>query len=116
VGIGTTSPLSRLDVNTSTSPLTISNGTTAIGEISYASSGSPNRVLTLAGLDGIRFFDFTTERMRIDSSGNVGIGTTTPGDKLEIGGAGAGIILASPDGTRYRVTVTDLGVLTVAAV
>jgi hypothetical protein len=49
-------------------------------------------------------------------NGDVGIGTTSPGDKLEIGGAGAGIILASPDGTRYRVTVTDLGVLTVAAV
>jgi hypothetical protein len=51
-----------------------------------------------------------------NGTGNVGIGTSDPSDKLEIGGAGAGIILASPDGTRYRVTVTDLGVLTVAAV
>jgi hypothetical protein len=57
-----------------------------------------------------------TERMRITSAGDVGIGTSSPGDKLEIGGAGAGIILASPDGTRYRITVSNLGVLTVAAV
>jgi hypothetical protein len=48
--------------------------------------------------------------------GNVGIGTTSPGDKLEIGGSGSGIILASANGTRYRVTVSNLGVLTVTAV
>jgi hypothetical protein len=57
-----------------------------------------------------------TKRMTIDSSGNVGIGVTAPGDKLEIGGSGSGIILASANGTRYRVTVSNLGVLTVAAV
>jgi len=57
-----------------------------------------------------------TERMRIDSLGNVGIATNNPGDKLEIGGAGAGIILASPDGTRYRLTVANGGTLSIAAV
>jgi len=50
------------------------------------------------------------------NGGNVGIGVTAPGDKLEIGGSGSGIILASPNGTRYRVTVSNAGVLTVAAV
>ena len=57
-----------------------------------------------------------TERMRIQSDGNVGIGTEDPDDKLEIGGNGAGIILASPNGTRYRVTVADDGTLTTTAV
>jgi hypothetical protein len=56
------------------------------------------------------------EALTIRSNGNVGIGTSSPGDKLEIGDAGAGIILASPNGTRYRITVSDLGVLAVAAV
>jgi hypothetical protein len=36
--------------------------------------------------DALRFYDSTnaTERMRIDSSGNVGIGTTSPDAKLQI--------------------------------
>lgn len=48
--------------------------------------------------------------------GSVGIGTTSPADKLELGGAGAGIILASPNGTRYRITVADDGTVTSTAV
>jgi hypothetical protein len=77
-----------------------------------------NSGLSIYRVDGSQLGLFTNfiERMRITSDGDVGIGTDDPSDKLEIGGAGAGIILASPDGTRYRVTVTDLGVLTVAAV
>jgi hypothetical protein len=51
-----------------------------------------------------------------DASGNLGIGTATPGDKLEINGDGAGIIIRSPDSTRYRITVSNAGGLTVAAV
>jgi len=55
-------------------------------------------------------------RMVIKNAGNVGIATAAPDDKLEIGGAGAGIILASPDGTRYRLTVANGGTLSIAAV
>ena len=36
------------------------------------------------GLENLRFDTSGTERMRIDSSGNVGIGTTAPSQKLEV--------------------------------
>ena len=58
-----------------------------------------------------------------DTNDNVGIGTTTPASKLEVDGgdievddSASGLILRSPDGTRYRVTVANGGTLSVAAV
>lgn len=47
--------------------------------------------------------------------GNLGLGTTSPGDKIEIAGAGNGIILSSPDGTRYRLTIANGGTVNIAA-
>ena len=56
-------------------------------------------------------------------NGNVGIGTASPASKLtvdtgdvEVIGDTNGVILESPDGTRYRVTVANGGTLTVGAV
>jgi len=61
--------------------------------------------------------------MFINHNQNVGIGTTSPTSKLEIDGgdievddSASGLILKSPDGTRYRVTVANGGTLSVAAV
>ena len=127
VGIGTSSPSYKLQINGSLnipsgSPIDIGTSTNSILRIISGSgvnfiqsainntSGGSSAPLVFGSMFGVN------EWMRITSTGNVGIGTSNPSDKLEIGGAGAGIILASPDGTRYRVTVTDLGVLTVAAV
>jgi len=64
----------------------------------------------------------TNERMRILGGGNVGIADDTPASKLtvagdtEVTGSANGIILESPDATRYRVTVANGGTLSVAAV
>jgi len=62
------------------------------------------------------------QRMVITKEGNVGIGTSSPASKLEVDGGDVevsdslnGLILKSPDGTRYRVTVANGGTLTVSA-
>jgi hypothetical protein len=130
VGIGTSSPAGKVGVERSsgsagwayhakTTGVSNDSGVfmTASNNFELVLRDSANKLtyLTNNGNNLAMFVD-GTERARIDSSGNVGIGTSSPGDKLEIGGAGAGIILASPNGTRYRITVSNLGVLTVAAV
>jgi hypothetical protein len=96
VGIGTTSPGYKLDV---TGDARFGDGNNFNPLIQYAGSG---RVAASPGYSFVGDLDtgmfnpnlgntlaFTTagsERMRINSSGNVGIGTTSPATKLEIHG------------------------------
>jgi hypothetical protein len=56
------------------------------------------------------------------SNGNVGIGTTSPASKLTVTGgdievtdSASGIILKSPNGTRWRIIIDDSGELTTTA-
>lgn len=70
---------------------------------------------TQSGVVSYVFGGVNGEYMRLTSTG-LGIGTSSPGDKIEIGGDGSGIIMKSPNGTRYRLTVTNLGTLSIAAV
>ena len=91
VGIGTTSPYTRLSISNGFSTrtgLTLSDHNTA-SLMLFAGNSSPASV----GFDtyGLRFVGNSTvgtdngsEFMRITSSGNVGIGTTSPGAKLEV--------------------------------
>jgi len=55
--------------------------------------------------------------------GSVGIGTSTPTSKLTLSGGdvevssiASGVILKSPNGSRFRITVSDAGTLTVTGI
>ena len=90
VGIGTASPARQVHLHNSSGDnnLHITNsttGATATDGFSIVSQSSTNDVLlNQRETANMRFFTGNTERMRIDSDGNVGIGTSSPSQPLSL--------------------------------
>jgi len=101
VGIGTQTPDGKLDVN-GTSYFRDNIILYATKKL-YLDSGS-DTYLTEVSSNTMQFVTSDVERMRITSSGNVGIGTTSPDSKVEISDAGS---------TKLKVTNTSNSVETV---
>ena len=90
VGIGTASPSRLLQLNSSGQTdlhLTSTNqGVGASDGMTIFLDASGTGGLWLREAAALRFATSSSEKMRIDSSGNVGIGTTAPATKLHVNG------------------------------
>ena len=121
VGIGTTAPSQLLEIKGANARFAVNSTTVADGGILLQGNGTTYAEIKLDASSGIldiaekqaagniTFSTGTTptERVRVDSSGRVGIGTTSPGQALSV----AGNILSSSVGTNY-VASSSQGVTT----
>jgi len=142
VGIGTTTPGYPLDVAGTVSATTIgvipsilaiSNGQTVVRmDSTFVNADWRNWAFATSSAVGGDFTLFVgasqgsnplagTAVISALLNGNVGIGTSSPASKLTVGGGdvevitvASGVIMKSPDGTRYRVTVANGGSLATA--
>lgn len=81
--VGATTPSTGAFTTLSaTGVTTVQAGTAALPAIT--TTGDTNTGIFFPAADTIAFSEGGAEAMRIDSSGNVGVGTTSPGDKIHV--------------------------------
>jgi hypothetical protein len=103
VGVGMSTPSQQLSVEDT---ILIKDTQSSVSQLLFgdAASDFAGRIFYNHGSDAMQFFVNASERMRITSTGNVGIGTTGPSGKLDVNGSiysSSGDIFAT-DGTRIN--------------
>ncbi|QDP64546.1 MAG: hypothetical protein Tp1100DCM00d2C33371621_4 [Prokaryotic dsDNA virus sp.] len=110
VGIGTSSPGSKLHIQGSAPEFRIYSDTTTGGNINFIDQAWQSQI---QGTGGNLLFKTggTTERVRIDTSGKVGIGTSSPSVALHVSKSGtdAKIRIQDTDGTNQFTTISQNG-------
>jgi hypothetical protein len=117
VGIGTTSPDNKLHISGSGDLLKLETSLAGVGDVAnvlFDHQGTPlaklGSIIEGAGDAGLAFYTTTDagsniyERLRIDNSGNVGIGTAEPSDKLHV---------SSIDGEGITIQASVVPVMTI---
>jgi hypothetical protein len=95
VGIGTFSPSEKLEVSgTGHTRIQVTAGTSSDAAIYLGDSGDADAgaVIYDNAPNALKFRANGSERMRINSSGNVGIGTSSPSNKLHVQSSGSGTV------------------------
>ncbi len=131
VGIGTsgTNPADKLHVQGAVRAVVAGssgaafNATNAFGVTSSIRFGDNHAVLALKNNSNVVAARISSSGFSFFNGGNVGIGTESPASQLTVNGGdievedeNKGLILHSPNNTRYRITVANDGTLSTAAI